>query len=1639
MDTIAEVPEVLEIKVGPFDRGQLEFPEELPTSSLALKDESSHSLEAIAQALERSVPIRNNHYHFRVYKNTFVGSECIDYLVRAHFASSRSEAVALGRRLANEMTLFEHVALDHELKDEFLFYRFTDPSRRTNRTTIGETIRLERSEDLAHTADILRQKVTVRDRIYRLRKYRRVFVASDVVTLMIKNGMASSREDAVDLGQRLQKEFGLWHHVCRDHLFTDDYLFFRFSAVESKNQKDFDDSDSYFTNHSISVSVSDMTRNELHSIAEQLRRGLEVKDRTYRLKTYTSCFVASEAVDFMVKERLARSRDEAVELGRLLAKQFQLWHHVTNDHFFSDRYLFFRFRVALDQELFTKRKGDREAQLGGSETSLDLSVQNVNDVAHKLIRGLEIKDRVYKLRVYKSCFVASEAVDFMVQARLVASRGEAVELGKKLGEHEIFHHVKNEHNFSDDYLFFRFSEQLVSRNQEDLKHESTNDDSSTDLDSSGRKSIQSYGYDELVAIGDQLKRGVRIKHRRYRLKNYRNCFIGSEAVDYIVQAGYADSREIAVHIGRRLEAELDFLHHISNDHQFEDAYLFYRFGTTDRTTSDVSLSTLASSRSSSLGSYGDISQPRLQFEKRHLIYQEEHLQLKRYAKQFDGSSLAVLIRGPSGCGKKTLVNHALSSVFAIVATAKANQRFHLSSLSIIRNIFKDLAEAIRISPMFKPCQAELDSIFKNARESQGLLGIWIPEIGSLFTACPHAGSVVGRSDEIDILKKGMQLFLIAVSGVTPVLMCIHDMTDAEHDTLDVLRFLFTQELKNVLLVVTFLEKEGSEKHELKTWEAELTDNMPCEIMILENMNIDRVHDFLVAALKREPDDVLDLSLLLFERTHGNVFFLVQTLESLQDLWLLTYDYTKLQWVFSVDAIRSRALFSDNVGELLARRIEKLPRDVQQLLKLASCFGSSFDPRVLEECKLVLFIFDDFRTCLQSACQEELVVIQSERKFSFAHALVQSAAYELLPQGYERKRIHWDIACILSVNTPKGKSNDSAWYFTLADQLERAGEVMRAEITELDKPRFASLIYQTGKKAAAISAFGPASNYFQMGIDLLDDPRKAFSAHHGLASKLYTSCARVMLSAGEVEKSREVSERLLSYARLEADRQKAYLTIFRCLSAENKLDEHIEYGLNLLDRHGIKVPVSPKRIQVTFEYERAKLELKKFTDDDVFSLPQMADKKIEFCIEILTDIIFAATPFRKNNLISFALSKLIQLTLKLGSCKFTPVIFVLTGQEIIAHLNDLQEGNRYIQVGLRLPQIVDASEAKGRLLALACMVLSCVQPLSQCMYLGLDAYNAGMADGDIQHAFLGASMYLRSFLNSGLPFGPLLEDAEKFILQMLDYQQIMGFVLTVPIFQYLLCLSGKDDSPEDITQGKAIEMIQMLDNEKHVNLATETMLLYGMQLSYYMGKMKDATSAYEKLKDIDLGMAKASISYQVQIFFFGLICVESFRQTSRGIYKAEAKKYLELLREMVTGGAINLPHKVQLLEAEVSSLTIRDTKEIFQKYETAIVRASRAGFLQDSALSSLLYARMYIQHGDEESAKVHLNTSINLFREWGAVSVADSIIRRHTSLLPDVKGMPNTKSSGVRSRKHFREGFSRMHKSLRTAQGFYSSR
>ncbi|KAJ7373008.1 hypothetical protein OS493_015478 [Desmophyllum pertusum] len=70
--------------------------------------------------------------------------------------------------------------------------------------------------------------------------------------------------------------------------------------------------------------------------------------------------------------------------------------------------------------------------------------------------------------------------------------------------------------------------------------------------------------------------GLTIKDRYYHLRKYHSSFVGSEAIDWFIANGFATTRKEGVQLGQAL-LDTDLVHHVVDEHNFEDRQLFYRF------------------------------------------------------------------------------------------------------------------------------------------------------------------------------------------------------------------------------------------------------------------------------------------------------------------------------------------------------------------------------------------------------------------------------------------------------------------------------------------------------------------------------------------------------------------------------------------------------------------------------------------------------------------------------------------------------------------------------------------------------------------------------------------------------------------------------------------------------------------------------------------------------------------------------------------------------------------------------------------------------------------------------------------------------------------------------------------------------
>ena len=99
----------------------------------SIKEE--YDWEAISTAMggENGVSIKDRRFQFKLFKNVFLGSEAVEWLM-INERATREEAILMGE-LMLQQGIIHHVLDEHNFKDEPLFYRFYNDEVKANINT----------------------------------------------------------------------------------------------------------------------------------------------------------------------------------------------------------------------------------------------------------------------------------------------------------------------------------------------------------------------------------------------------------------------------------------------------------------------------------------------------------------------------------------------------------------------------------------------------------------------------------------------------------------------------------------------------------------------------------------------------------------------------------------------------------------------------------------------------------------------------------------------------------------------------------------------------------------------------------------------------------------------------------------------------------------------------------------------------------------------------------------------------------------------------------------------------------------------------------------------------------------------------------------------------------------------------------------------------------------------------------------------------------------------------------------------------------------------------------------------------------------------------------------------------------------
>ncbi len=370
----------------------------------------------------------------------------------------------------------------------------------------------------------------------------------------------------------------------------------------------------------------------------------------------------------------------------------------------------------------------------------------------------------------------------------------------------------------------------------------------------------------------------------------------------------------------------------------------------------------------------------------------------------------------------------------------------------------------------------------------------------------------------------------------PLVLFLDDLQWADGASLKLIELLMTTPDSQYLFIIgAYRDNEVSEGHPLMLTLDEIHKAGGIVNSInLSPLDLPNVNQLIADTLHSLPETAKPLAELVLLKTNGNPFFINEFLKSLYSENLLTFDFTLLSnggskggWQWNLEQIQAQNI-THNVVELMAGKVQKLPHQTQQVLKLAACIGNQFDLQTLAiVCEkspqqtaadlwkamaegLILPLSDAYKLIeLDVQGLTEAVTVE----YKFAHDRIQQAVYSLIPTN-EKQSVHWQVGQLLLVNTPQEKREQKL--FDIVNQLNQGRGLINQQV---EQNELAPLNLMAGKKAKASAAYQPAFNYLQIGLRLLGED--TWQCQYELALSLYEEAAEAAYLSGDIEQMEQL--------------------------------------------------------------------------------------------------------------------------------------------------------------------------------------------------------------------------------------------------------------------------------------------------------------------------------------------------------------------------------------------------------------------------------------------------------------------------------------------------------------------------------------
>ncbi|WP_089093848.1 AAA family ATPase [Nodularia sp. NIES-3585] len=1006
--------------------------------------------------------------------------------------------------------------------------------------------------------------------------------------------------------------------------------------------------------------------------------------------------------------------------------------------------------------------------------------------------------------------------------------------------------------------------------------------------------------------------------------------------------------------------------------------------------------------------------------------QEINQLLTTFERVSQGNTEIILVSGYSGLGKSALVNEIHKPITqrrGYFINGKFDQLQRDIPYSAITQAFQCLIRQL-LSEAEIILQTWKDKILAALGNNGQIIIDVIPELEKIIGKQPSVEQLAATETQNRFNLFFARFIQIFSQEEHPLAIFLDDLQWADLPSLNLIEKLVTKAESQYLLVMgAYRDNEVSPTHPLmQTLEAIQKAEVTVNQIILQPLRIADVKQLMADTLNCSRKYVQPLAELVTEKTAGNSFFVTQLFQILYKEKLLIFTVPQIPinegehnrgfWQWDIEQIQGVGI-TDNVVDLMVRKIERLDQNTQNILKLAACVGNNFNLEILSivNKKSPIVTSQELQPALQEGLliplsndyklpllwsQEEISSDASEIDlafipqtaasifYKFLHDRVQQAAYSLILEG-DKKSIHLQIGRLLWKNTQADELDENI--FNIVNQLNEGAELIAEQ---LEKDELAKLNLQAGKKSKASTAYAPALKYLETGLQLLAS--NSWSEQYKLTFEFHVEILELLCLNTKFAYFEELAEEVIKQAKSILDKSKIEQLKILYYNTTFKPDKAIDTALEALKEFGINILPEPSKIEdkISQQQELIQLFLQEKGIEDLINLPVMSEQSQIAAATIILQQIITATSTTNFPLLVEVILTQINIYLEHGNSPEATCTYSIYGVLLCSIKRDINNGDEFGKLALKLLEKFNITKLEAFVIQVyygqtwhwkkSLRNILVQNQLKQ-------SFQTGIGTGENESASYIAIDYCWIKFLAGYNLEEVEEDYQQYS-QFIKKTKILYSIYCIEIFHKLVIYLLKINHGENglIIGNSREEEEECLQNWEQNNSAWLIFFVYFVKTVYFYF-FKDYRQAFDSgIKSAKYVQACSSFLTAPQHnFYLSLAALAEYqncdvKQQIKLIEQVD--KNQESMKIWTNHCVANFQHKYDLVAAEKARV-LEQYWQAQELYEKAIQGANKYEFIHEEALAYERAAEFYLNIGREEIGQLYLRNSHHCYTRWGA--------------------------------------------------------